>query len=235
MNLNQAIALKYDRSKSLFTEKKAENYKPVLDGRNINRYELAWNGQYLSYDVKNIHSCKRTDIFEAKEKIFFRRVGDRLIATYDDQQFYALNTLVVITPREQINFSLKYLLALINSNLLNFYYVKYLKSTKKVFSEIQARQLAQLPIRTIDFDDQADVDRHDRMVALVEQMLNLHQRLNAAKTAPEKEVLTRQIQTTDRQIDQLVYELYGLTDEEIQLVEAGSVLSIVTSENPGRG
>ncbi|MDY6823897.1 MAG: hypothetical protein SWH68_08935 [Thermodesulfobacteriota bacterium] len=65
------------------------------------------------------------------------------------------------------------------------------------------------------------MDRHDRMVALVEQMMDLSQRLNTAKTAPEKEVLTRQIQTTDRQIDQLVYELYGLTDEEVQLVEAG--------------
>jgi type I restriction-modification system DNA methylase subunit len=219
-NLNQAIALKYDRSKSLFTEVKAKNYKPVLDGRNINRYELAWGGQYLSYDVKNIHSCKRTDIFEANEKIFFRRVGDRLIATYDDKQFYALNTLVVITPREQMIFSLKYLLALINSSLLNFYYVKYLKSTKKVFSEIQARQLAQLPIRTISFDDPADVARHDQIVSLVDQMLELNKKLAESKMPQTTEMLKRQIESTDRQIDQLVYKLYDLTDEEIKIVES---------------
>jgi len=219
-NLNQAIALKYDRSKSLFTEVKAKNYKPVLDGRNINRYELAWGGQYLSYDVKNIHSCKRTDIFEANEKIFFRRVGDRLIATYDDKQFYALNTLVVITPREQMIFSLKYLLALINSILLNFYYVKYLKSTKKVFSEIQARQLAQLPIRTISFDDPSDVARHDQMVSLVDQMLELNKKLAESKVPQATEMLKRQIESTDRQIDDHVYKLYDLTDEEIKIVES---------------
>jgi len=218
-NLNQAIALTYDRSKSLFTEAKADNYKPVLDGRNINRYELVWNGQYLAYDVRNIHSCKRTDIFETNEKLFFRRVGDRLIATYDDKQFYALNTLVVITPREQVDFSLKYLLGLINSSTLNFYYVKYLKSTKKVFSEIQARQLAQLPIRTINFSDPAEKAQHDKMVSLVEQMLALHKSLAMAQTPQEKERLERQIEVTDRAIDSLVYALYGLSEEEIKIVE----------------
>ena len=218
-NLNQAIALKYDRSKSLFTEAKAKNYKPVIDGRNINRYELAWAGQYLAYDVKNIHSCKRTDIFEANEKIFFRRVGDRLIATYDDKQFYALNTLVVITPQEQVDFSLKYLLGLINSSLLNFYYVKYLKSTKKVFSEIQARQLAQLPIHTINFSDSAEKAKHNKIVSFVEQMLSLHKSLATAKSPQEKERLEHQIKVTDNAIDSLVYELYGLSEEEIKIVE----------------
>jgi len=218
-NINQAIALKYDRSKSLFTERRAENYKPVLDGRHINRYELFWGGQYLAYDIESIHSCKRTDIFEATEKIFFRRVGDRLIATYDDRQFYALNTLVVITLMPQVKFSLKYLLGLINSKLLNFYYVKYLKSTKKVFSEIQARQLAQLPIRPIDFADPADRECHNRMFALVEQMLALHRQLAAARIEHEQTNLKRQIDATDRRIDRLVYDLYDLTEEEIRIVE----------------
>lgn len=217
-NINQAIALKHDRSKSLFTEKKAENYKPVLDGRNINRYELSWSGQYLAYDVSNIHSCKRTDIFEAKEKVFFRRVGDRLIATYDDKQFYALNTLVVITPKEQTKLSIKYLLALINSNLLNFFYVKFLKSTKKVFSEIQARQLAQLPIYLIDFDNPEDVKQHDQLVTLVDRILDLNEKLAESKTSQAKELLSRQIKATDEHIDKAVYQLYGLTDEQIEII-----------------
>ena len=56
-------------------------------------------------------------------------------------------------------------------------------------------------------------------VALVQQMLDLHKQLAAAKTAHDKEVLQRQIDATDRQIDPLVYELYGLTEEEIRIVE----------------
>ena len=68
----------------------------------------------------------------------------------------------------------------------------------------------------------ADAARHDRMVALVEKMLNLNKRLAAAKAAHEKEVLAGMIDATDRQIDTLVYELYGLTEEEIAVVEGAA-------------
>jgi len=57
------------------------------------------------------------------------------------------------------------------------------------------------------------------MVALVEQMLDLNKRLSVAQTQHEKTILQRQIEVTDRQIDQLVYELYELTGEEICLIE----------------
>ena len=50
-------------------------------------------------------------------------------------------------------------------------------------------------------------------------MLALHQQLAAAKTPQGTNLLQRQIDATDKQIDQLVYALYGLTDEEIALVE----------------
>jgi hypothetical protein len=81
--------------------------------------------------------------------------------------------------------------------------------------------LKELPIRTIDFDDPADVARHDRMVALVECMLDLHKKLAAATIPADKTLYQRQIEATDRQIDALVYKLYGLTEEEIAIVEGG--------------
>ncbi len=58
------------------------------------------------------------------------------------------------------------------------------------------------------------------MVNLVNQMLNLNKKLNNAKLPQEKNLLQRQIETTDKQIDKLVYELYDLTDEEIKIVES---------------
>ncbi len=60
------------------------------------------------------------------------------------------------------------------------------------------------------------------MVALVERMLALHQQLAAAKIGHDKTALQRQIEATDKQIDQLVYELYGLSEEEIKIVEGGN-------------
>ena len=57
------------------------------------------------------------------------------------------------------------------------------------------------------------------MVALVETMLELHKRQASAKTPQEKEMLSRQIESTDGAIDRLVYGLYGLTEEEVKIVE----------------
>jgi CII-binding regulator of phage lambda lysogenization HflD len=56
------------------------------------------------------------------------------------------------------------------------------------------------------------------MVNLVNQMLAMNKKLAEAKTPQAKDVLQRQIETIDKQIDQLVYKLYDLTDEEIKIV-----------------
>ena len=82
------------------------------------------------------------------------------------------------------------------------------------------RFIKQLPILTINFDDPADVARHDNMVGLVERMLALHRKLAAAAIPADKQLYQRQIEATDRQIDALVYALYGLTEEEIGVVES---------------
>jgi hypothetical protein len=222
LNINQAIALKGDRSLSLYDSREGDNFYPVLDGREINRYVTRWSGNFLEYELSRIHSCKRTDIFECKEKILFRRVGESIVATLDRGRYYALNTLVVITPSALRQDQLTYVLGVFNSRLMNFYYRQFLKSPKRTFSEIQAQQVGQLPIRTIDFSDPNDKAHHDRMVELVETMLKLHEELATAKTSHEQTMLQRQINATDKQIDQLVYELYGLTDEEIKIVEEAS-------------
>ena len=71
----------------------------------------------------------------------------------------------------------------------------------------------------IDFSVKAERAQHDRLVGMGEQMLTLHKQLAAAKTPHEQTVLQAQIAATDGQIDRLVYELYGLTEAEIKIVE----------------
>ncbi|MBA4397494.1 MAG: restriction endonuclease subunit M, partial [Syntrophus sp. (in: bacteria)] len=115
--------------------------------------------------------------------------------------------------------SLFYLQGLLNAKLLDYYLRKISSPFRGGYWSYGKRFIEQLPIRTIDFADPADKARHDRMVALVEQMLSLHRKLAEAKTDHEKTTLQRQIDATDRQIDRLVYELYELTDEEIRIVE----------------
>ena len=96
------------------------------------------------------------------------------------------------------------------------------KTGRKLFPQFKIRDLSRFPIRTVNFGDPADVVRHDQMVALVERMLDLHKKLAAATIPADKILYQRQIEATDRQIDALVYELYGLTEEEIAIVEERS-------------
>jgi hypothetical protein len=86
-------------------------------------------------------------------------------------------------------------------------------------SHVQRDELAWLPVRVPDPDNPTDQSRHTRMVSLVVQMLTLHLQAKGAKTADEEARFQRQINPTDRRIDRLVYELYGLTDEETGIVE----------------
>jgi hypothetical protein len=80
-------------------------------------------------------------------------------------------------------------------------------------------QLGKFPVITPDFDKLSDKTRHNKMVALVTQMLSLHQYLRKTKTDQERRLVQQEIEATDVKIDALVYELYGLTAEEIAFIE----------------
>ncbi len=114
---------------------------------------------------------------------------------------------------------LRYLLGLLNSRLLDW--IVKLRSSRFSggYYSYNRQYIEDLPIRTCSPHDAPDKSRGQRLVALVQQMLDLHKQLATAKTAYAKTAIQRQIDATDRQIDQLVYELYGLSDDEIAIVE----------------
>jgi hypothetical protein len=118
-----------------------------------------------------------------------------------------------------ISSSSLYLLSVLNSRLSTFILrVTAHEAPEKKRTQVWER-IAALPIYTIDFDNLDDKSRHDRMVTLVTEMLELNKHLSQAKTDREKRLIIQEIESTDRQIDSLVYGLYGLTTDEIAVVE----------------
>jgi hypothetical protein len=89
----------------------------------------------------------------------------------------------------------------------------------RVFAEIKKVNLDRLPIRPISFNDSKEKQLHNQVVAAVDKILDLNKNLTSVRVPHEKEAIQRQIDATDKQIDQLVYKLYGLTDEEVRVVE----------------
>jgi hypothetical protein len=123
--------------------------------------------------------------------------------------------------RVKANENSKYILGLLNSRLLDHCIKQTTNRFRGGYFAINKQALERLPYRPISFSDPAEKAAHDKLVGLVEQMLALHRRLPSVRTPGEKEMVQRQIESTDGQIDRLVYGLYGLTEEEIKIVEGG--------------
>jgi len=126
---------------------------------------------------------------------------------------------MIIRKHPEDEHNIKYIMGIVNSQLISFWFINtFGKLQRKVFPQFKIKELSQFPIHRINFDDPLDRTLHDKMVKLVERMLDLHKKLSAAKIPDDKTRIQRQIATTDKQIDNLVYELYNLTDEEIKIV-----------------
>jgi hypothetical protein len=133
--------------------------------------------------------------------------------TFDSQGTFYSNDATGVIPKKDY-----YLLGILNSYLGRFLISSYCTPVQNS-NNLIFEYLGKVPIYTIDFDNSDDKIRHDRMVALVTEMLELHKHLSQAKTDQEKRLITQEIESTDRQIDSLVYGLYGLTADEIAVVE----------------
>ena len=128
---------------------------------------------------------------------------------------FSVNVFVPVNTTQE---HLSYICGLLNSRLLWEWY-QHGGKRRGVGLEINGNVLERTPIRRISFSQNKARDRHDRIVQLVARVLSLRARLDAANTADQKTLLQGRIEATDGQIDRRVYELYGLMEEEIAIVE----------------
>jgi hypothetical protein len=116
---------------------------------------------------------------------------------------------------------LNYLLGCLNSGLTSWYFLRRSNIAQRDdFPKIVLKETRNLPIPPIDLADPAHKARHDKMVGLVDRMLELSKKKQSGKLAPsELERLERETASTDRVIDELVYELYGIKENERKIIE----------------
>ena len=153
-----------------------------------------------------------------------RQIGKYPDFALDTHGYQCLNTMFMVNPKGD-DYSIPFLLGVLNSSLIRAYWIDRFYDQRSTFPKIKGTYLERLPICNVDLDDPAEKRRHDLVVGMVEGMLRLHKELAGAKTPNEKETIQRQIAATDAQTDQLVYELYGLTNEEIRIVEEATRVS----------
>ena len=198
-------------------------WRVLYRGEDVGRYELAPPKEFVNYGPW-LAAPRSPELFDSP-KLLMRRTDDRLLACAELDSAICVNSCHVIKLNDLTAPTSSYflLLGILNSKLLQrIFEIQNPQMVGKIFAEIKVIYVERLPICQAGPDKSADKDRHDRMVSLVERMLELHKQLAAAKTEYAKTNLQRQIDATDAQIDQLVYELYELTPDEIKIVEAAS-------------
>ncbi|MCX7185175.1 MAG: N-6 DNA methylase [Nitrosospira sp.] len=206
------------KSSEIFSSKISSLQQPIIKGDCIGRYAI--KSQYWFQFVPSNITGRTTDKTKlgATPKILLRKTGNSLIATIDTSgKFPEQSLYFLFNNKTPVDF--KYLLGLLNSKLLNFYFTTSAITNRNSIAQLKKVDLDQFPIKYLDLTEGEARISHDKIVALVEKMLALHEQFAVAKTPQDTTLLQRQITATDRQIDQLVYALYGLTDEEIALVE----------------
>ena len=210
-------------AKPFVSEKKKDcTFKPLLRGSLIHRYIIEWNkNSWISFG-NWLAEPRYSASYDAPEKIIIRQTGDSLIATLDTHQFIVRDNLYTIIPFESSD-NLHILLGLLNSRLLGWFYQNVINpEVGEALAQVKRTHLDALPIPPFDLKRTSDRVRHDKLVKLVDKMLVLVPKMRAAKSDAERATLQNAVAATNQQIDTLVYDLYGLTPEEIELVESAS-------------
>lgn len=260
------------RKDLLYEKKENDEFKPFLLGKNIFKFYNSFDNQHIHYKLENeklfTNQAFRTkDIFECDKLIVRQILGKRILACFDDQSFYSDQTTYVINKKTE-NQELKYLLCLINSKLMYYYFTNTFSDNKITFPKVKRSQLLELPYNhkvnsnaliekannistSIKSLHEVSNKFHRNLQREFEQIDKLSKNLESwyeltysdfLKELKKKKIelsltqkaewedyflaeqqkavtLKTQIDQTDKEIDAMVYKLYGLTKEEIEIVE----------------
>ncbi|MBR4130870.1 MAG: N-6 DNA methylase [Bacteroidaceae bacterium] len=194
-------------------EKMTDLDKPCIRGTNISRYTINYTGEYIWYDRDQIiwdgnhkpksslkqavgqSSPKKPEDFELPQKIVMQRISKKIIAALDTNQYYAHSSVVIIKPSE--SYDLKVILAILNSKYVD----SWLKKNSSNIS-INIGTVKKIPIPSVTINQQAEI------VSLIDKIHDAKRENPSADTS-----------ALESEIDRLVYHLYGLTEEEIKIVE----------------
>jgi type I restriction-modification system DNA methylase subunit len=167
-------------------------------------------GSYKWYEIQDAVDYYKE--FE-KAKIIVPSIVRSASYSFDTNGFYSNDKTTIIVTDDL------YLLGILNSKVSD-YLMHSIASTKQGgYFEYKPMYLSQLPIRIIDFNNPSEKVIHDKLISLVDRMLELNKKKNSLPPSAEREKIEREIAVTDEKIDEIVYGLYRIKEEEIRIVE----------------
>jgi type I restriction-modification system DNA methylase subunit len=203
----------------VFSPRKLDNtYYKVLFGKDIDRYEISWGGAFTCRDEARLPKIEREragnrrmglwlrdDQIFARPKILTRKTGNKLIACYDEDGYFYEQTLHG-TSVKSTQYEIKYVLALLNSRLFDWYYRNHPFQKKRTFPQVRISMLKNLPIKKASLQEQKQI------ADLVDKIISQKKRLDGSAVVDQREAIQKEIDATDAEIDEKILDLYGITD-----------------------
>jgi type I restriction-modification system DNA methylase subunit len=237
--LNEAFIIDHETKDQLISDDPncQEIIKPLLTGKDVKRYIIPECNKYLIFSFKDISIDaypsvkKHLDAFRQKlekragkqkwyelqslpgkdapyyaPKILYPDIAIKTQAVIDNQGFYSVNTVYNIGVAD------KYLLAILNSQLFHYYFSKITNSIRGGYLRFFSQYIEKFPVAQKNRE-------YETICKLTDLITDLYAEIKTSKLPDKTEQLQNRIDHTNKRIDQLVYGLYGLSDEEIELVE----------------
>ena len=154
---------------------------------------------YVNQDV--VDDFQKDAIFYKGKRLLIRETGSCLTVVYLDENIFC-NRSLYSTIIKDSSFDTQYIVGVLNSKPIQYYYQQRFKAETELFPKIRIKQAKQLPIPIAESDIQSSI------AVLITQIIT-------AKKADIKDSTEKY----EKEIDKIVYELYGLTDEEIGIIE----------------
>ena len=257
-----------NNNKFLSKSKLNNQYVKVLRGKDIFKYYLHFDNEYVLFDKEQLWSNYDETKYKVPEKIIVRQTSDRIIGAYDNTQYFTLDSTHLIIPNNNINCI--YLLGLLNSKLINYYYQKLIPEIGKTFAEVKIINLKHLPIKIDEKYKNPIINKVKELMILNKKLTDLqinfrywlnleyqcgkisnrnklfkfwelnekqffthlkkkigkindetysHIKSKFEEVSLEINSLNNTIKEIEYELDELIYELYNLSEDEIEIVK----------------
>jgi hypothetical protein len=199
------------QKKIISTKKSGSKWQPgLISGSQIMKYKVINRGHYINIDPKLLNKGGWNYDTIHNPKLLVRQTGDTLIAAIDYDGFYHLNNVhsFALNPQNNYQLDILYLLALFNSKLLDYYYKKISLEKGRTMAQTDIETLENLPIKYVDKKEQEPII--NTVCKILKETKDNDYLENIKQTIVEQ---------YEKKIDRMVYKLYDLTPEEIEIVE----------------
>ncbi|RKY06434.1 MAG: hypothetical protein DRP65_11785, partial [Planctomycetota bacterium] len=188
---------------------------PLVEGKSIKKYCISPPTKFLVWNKSKIHRPRPDYLWESGKKIVIQRISggsNPLTAALDTNKYKTFASVNNLLLKQEFEPYYQFILSLLNSRVLNWYYANNFSNNSELTVNISKTYLEQLPIpKLLEYND-------DTILPLTE-IVNHIQAITKDGDYLDNPAKQAKVIELGKQIDQLVYGLYGLTDEEIEIVE----------------